>query len=86
MCVFFPDMSNLTKRKVNGAAVRAFRQTVGIKQTDLALRANVTSGTLSRIESGARQPSPPVARKLADGLGVSLEAITYPVTVIVKVV
>lgn len=69
---------------MNGAAVRAFRKAIGIKQVDLALRANVTSGTLSRIESGSRQPSPPVTRKLADGLGVSLEAITYPVTVQVK--
>lgn len=75
---------NTTKRLVNGAAVREIRKAIGIKQVDLALRANVTGATLSRIESGSRQPSPPVVRKLADGLGVSLEAITFPVTVIVK--
>lgn len=77
-------MTQYTTRKVNGAAVRAFRKAIGIKQVDLALRANVTNGTLSRIESGVRQPSPPVMRKLADGLGVSIEAISYPVIVQVK--
>lgn len=77
-------MTQNKKRKVNGAAVREFRKAIGIKQVDLALRANVTSGTLSRIESGSRQPSPSVTRKLANGLGVTLEAITYPAVVIDK--
>ena len=77
-------MQTLKDRKVNGSAVREFRKAIGIKQVDLALRANVTGATLSRIESGSRQPSPPVIRKLADGLGVSLEAITYPVVVVVR--
>lgn len=77
-------MTQYNTRKVNGSAVRALRKAIGIKQVDLALRANVTSGTLSRIESGSRQPSPSVTRKLADGLGVAMEAITYPVVVQVK--
>ena len=75
---------NHTKRMVNGATVRELRKAIGIKQVDLALRANVTGATLSRIESGSRQPSPAVTRKLASGLGVTLEAITYPVAVIEK--
>lgn len=75
-------MKTATKRRANGAAIREFRVAIGIKQVDLALRANVTGATLSRIESGSRQPSPAVTRKLASGLGVSLEAITYPVIVI----
>lgn len=69
------------KRRVNGAAVRALREALGIRHMDLAARAEITKGTLTHIESGTRQVSPTTLRKLACGLGVSLEAISYPVAV-----
>lgn len=67
------------KRHVNGAAVRALREALGIRHMDLAMRADITRGTLSHIESGSRQVSAATLRKIAQGLGVSVEAISYPV-------
>ena len=66
-------------RKINGAAVRAIRNALGIRHMDLAARVGVTKGTLSHIESGARQAAPEKQVKFASALGVPLEAITYPV-------
>jgi len=69
------------RRRVNGAAVRALREALGIRHMDLAARAEITKGTLTHVERGTRQVSPATLRKLACGLGVSVEAISYPVEV-----
>ena len=45
---------------------------------DLAARADITKSTLSHVEKGARQVSPSTLRKLAVGLGIPSEAISYP--------
>lgn len=66
------------QRRLNGASLRTIRTLSGISGADLALRANVSRPHLSLIESGARQASPAVLRRLADALGVSIEAISYP--------
>lgn len=68
-------------RKVNGASVASIRKALGIPQNALAARAAITPPFLSQIEHGARQPSAEVMRKLADGLGVPLDAISHVVTV-----
>ena len=65
-------------RRTNGATVRVVREAYGIRQADLAKRAGISAPFLTRIEQGARQPSATVAVALALGLGVPLEAITYP--------
>lgn len=69
----------MSTRKVNGASIRAIREALGIKHGDLALRCGFTPSYLSHIESGAKQPSSAMARRLADELGVPLDAITYTV-------
>jgi transcriptional regulator with XRE-family HTH domain len=69
----------MTRRAVNREAVREFRSLLGIEQADLASRCGITQSALSRIETGARLPSPRVLRALADQLGVPLDSITYPV-------
>ena len=66
-------------RKANGAAVATIRKALGISQTSLAARSRITPPFLSQIEHGDRQPSPEVLRRLADELGVPLDAISYPV-------
>ncbi len=69
----------MTTRAINGAAVRELRDALGLSQRDLAARCDITQGALSNIETGKFAASPVMARKLADGMGVSLAAITYPV-------
>ncbi|HWU21675.1 MAG TPA: helix-turn-helix transcriptional regulator [Nocardioides sp.] len=66
------------ERRTNGAAVRVIRDALGVSNPDLAARAEISTAYLAMVESGSRQPSPSVARKLADGLGIPLESITYP--------
>lgn len=66
------------KLRVNGSAVRVIREAFGIRQTDLAARAEISKSTLSHVEKGARQVSPMTLRKLAVGLGIPSEAISYP--------
>lgn len=69
-------------RKVNGASVKALREALGISNRTLASRAEINPGYLTKIEQGSRQPTPPVMVKLANGLGVPLEAISYSVMVL----
>ncbi|MFS2091058.1 helix-turn-helix domain-containing protein [Paenarthrobacter nicotinovorans] len=66
------------KLRINGAAVRVIREALGIRQTDLAARADISKSTLSHVEKGARQVSPATLRKLAIGMGIPSEAISYP--------
>ena len=66
-------------RAINPAALREIRELVGISQTELARRGGVRQGTLSNIEHGRHGVSPELARKLANALGCSLDAITNPV-------
>jgi transcriptional regulator with XRE-family HTH domain len=65
-------------RKLNGTAVRVIRELLGVRNGDLALRIQVTPSTVTHIERADRQVSAETQRRLADALGVPLEAITYP--------
>ena len=69
-------------RKANGATIRAIRKALGIPQVSLAARVGITKAYLCQIERGSReQPSPDVLHRIADELGVPLDAISYPVPV-----
>lgn len=70
----------MATRTLNGATVRVIREAYGISQDDLAARCGITQGALSNIERGIHGTTTETARKLADGLGVPLESITYPLT------
>lgn len=48
------------------------RENAGLKQCELADLASITPAYLSQIESGQREPSLDVLRKLADALGCEL--------------
>lgn len=64
-------------RRLNGAAVRALREALGLRVSDLATRAEVSVAYACNIEAGRRQPSPAVIGRLARVLGVPLDAITH---------
>lgn len=70
--------TDTTQRRVNGTAVRVIRKALGVRGCDLAARAGISGPFLTRIEQGARQPSAKVMVDLATGLGIPLEAISYP--------
>lgn len=53
-----------------GQRIKFYRQRMGLKQTELAKRANVNQGFLSEIERGRRRPSPNSLQALAVALDV----------------
>jgi DNA-binding XRE family transcriptional regulator len=68
----------MASRRTNGVAIREFRKALGISQTALAAAVGVNKSTISRIEAGA-QYAPPLTVKIANRLGVPLDAISTPV-------
>lgn len=74
------NTSSVAKRHVNGATVRALREALGIRHTDFARDVQVSTGYLANIEAGRRpNPGVDVVRRIADRLGVGVDAITYAV-------
>lgn len=66
-------------RIINAPALREIRRLVGISQRELARRCGLNESTVTSIELGRHGVSPTVMRKLADHLGVPLDAITIAV-------
>jgi transcriptional regulator with XRE-family HTH domain len=66
-------------RRVNGRAIRDFRDAIGMSQTELASRSGVTASMLSKVERGANGMSMEKTRLVAEVLGVDVKSITYPV-------
>jgi len=66
-------------RVINPAALRAMRKLVGISQRELSRRAGLHPNSVSNIEGDKHPVTPETQRKLADALGVKLDAITIPV-------
>lgn len=55
--------------------IRAFREQKGWNQTELARRLDVTPEHVSQIERGVKEPSPRLARRIAQTLGVLVDAL-----------
>ncbi|MGW9020700.1 helix-turn-helix domain-containing protein [Leucobacter chromiiresistens] len=66
-------------RHLNGPAVTVIRELLGIRKGEFAKRCEIDPGYLTKLENGSRQPSPSVMRRIALGLGVGIEVISYPV-------
>ena len=81
--LFFPKLSYMTAttRKTNGAAIRALRDALGVKQSVFATECQISQAYLNNIEAGRRQPAHDVTVRIAARLGVTLDAITYPAEV-----
>jgi XRE family transcriptional regulator, regulator of sulfur utilization len=58
-----------------GENFRRLREAAGLSQSQLARAAGVPVGTYQQWEQGRRLPSLPGFIALADGLGVSLDAL-----------
>lgn len=54
-----------------GEVVRTLRVSAGLKQTDLAERAGVSTSSISLVEAGRREPTIKWLRSIAPALGVS---------------
>lgn len=67
----------MRKRIAHGPAIRAIRELVGIPVGAFATRIVVSQGYMSNIEAGRKQPTPEKLRKIANELGVPLDAISY---------
>lgn len=70
-----PIVPNLALVQVNGETLKVIRERSGLTGTALAAAAGINRAYLSHIEAGRKQPSPEVARRLADHLKVPLVAI-----------
>jgi DNA-binding XRE family transcriptional regulator len=68
--------------RLNGARVRAVREVFNITRADLAKAVDVTDGYIGHIETGLKQPSPAVARRIVDHLLIAVDEglITYAAT------
>jgi ribosome-binding protein aMBF1 (putative translation factor) len=58
-----------------GAAIRQAREDAGLTQAQLAVRADLAVGTLSRLEAGKTDPSWVELRAIAETLGISLTVL-----------
>ena len=58
-----------------GKAVEALRRRAGLSRAELAARAELDATSISRIEAGAIDPTWGSMRRIASGLGVSLEEL-----------
>ncbi len=56
----------------NGAAIRYHRQVAGWTLAVLSQRAKVSASYLSKLENGAAKATPPVLRRIADALDLSV--------------
>lgn len=57
-------------------AVRTLREGTGLSRSEVAERAGISTSWLSRIESGDYDPSWGSMRRVARGLGVSMEELS----------
>jgi transcriptional regulator with XRE-family HTH domain len=65
----------MTERRVSfGSALAAQRRALDLTQAELAARASCSLTTIKKLETGARQPSRQLARRLADTLALSDDA------------
>lgn len=64
-----------SERRAVGARIRALRKSASVSQQELASRAGMAQESLSRIETGRRDPRLGTLRRLARGLGLSLDQL-----------
>jgi transcriptional regulator with XRE-family HTH domain len=81
----------MTSQRVNGKAVRDLRRAIGMSGATLRRNVEAKLGRplsaphLTNIEKGDKQPSPDLARAIAEVLGVAVATIADP-TPIARVV
>jgi DNA-binding XRE family transcriptional regulator len=63
------------ERKLVGARIRAVRESVGFSQLELSRRSGIAQESLSRIETGQSDPRLGTLRRMAQGMGLSLNQL-----------
>jgi transcriptional regulator with XRE-family HTH domain len=63
------------QRQVNGAAIGAIRQALGITQQELAERSGISRSHMNKIEHGVEAPKFETAVRIAGQLGVPVDTI-----------
>jgi DNA-binding XRE family transcriptional regulator len=61
------------ERRIVGARIRAVRESVSLSQLELSRRTGIAQESLSRIETGRRDPRLGTLQRLARGMGLSLD-------------
>jgi DNA-binding XRE family transcriptional regulator len=64
-----------TERRIAGARLRTVREGLGLSQLELSRRSGIAQESLSRIETGRRDPRLGTLQRLARGLGLSLDQL-----------
>ena len=64
-----------SERKMVGARIRAARESASLSQQELSRRSGIAQESLSRIETGRRDPRLGTLRRLAKGLDLSLDQL-----------
>jgi transcriptional regulator with XRE-family HTH domain len=67
-------------RLAHGPAIKAIRESLGIRHGVFAVDCDISPGYLTHIEKGDKQPSPTVIAAMAKRLGRSVDDITYVVS------
>ena len=60
------------RMQVNGEVLRTIREQSGYSLSECARQADVSKAMLSEVERGIKNPSPPLVKRLAAALGVSI--------------
>jgi transcriptional regulator with XRE-family HTH domain len=77
VCPMLPTVTTMSpSRRLNGAAVKAIRESLGINASTIAKDIGVSRGYYSRLESGDRSGTPQTMKAIADRLKVQLDAVT----------
>jgi DNA-binding XRE family transcriptional regulator len=63
------------ERKLMGARIRLVRESASLSQVELSRRSGVAQESLSRIETGHSDPRLGTLRRLAQGMGLSLNQL-----------
>jgi DNA-binding XRE family transcriptional regulator len=68
-------LADQAERRATGARIRVAREGLGLSQLELSRRSGIAQESLSRIETGRRDPRLGTLQKLARGMGLSLEQL-----------
>jgi len=63
------------ERKLVGAKLRAVRESMGLSQRELSHRSCIAQESLSRVETGRRDPRLGTLQRVARGMGLSLDQL-----------
>ncbi len=63
------------ERRIVGARLRTVRESLGLSQLEVSRRSGIAQESLSRIEMGRRDPRLGTLRRLARGMGLSLDQL-----------